>query len=268
MREEMRCEDARAHLLDAQAGRLAPDLDAALRAHLEQCASCAHEDVAERALTEVLERRLPQHPASLALKRRLAAQWALAPTTRPPEGLGGRVMAWRRWPRWPRWAAPALAAALVLLVAVPLYQTRRTAAIDRVVTEVVNDHLRMLQPDRAPAVVSGGLHEVKPWFAGRLDFAPVVAFEGDAEFPLKGGAVEYVFDRRAAVFLYGRRLHTVSLLVFRPEGLALPARGTRERRARGFTVLVWRAGDLGYALVSDLDARELRTLAARFAPPA
>jgi hypothetical protein len=29
------------------------------------------------------------------------------------------------------------------------------------------------------------------WFEGRLDFAPVVAFEGDAEFPLKGGAIGY-----------------------------------------------------------------------------
>jgi len=32
---------------------------------------------------------------------------------------------------------------------------------------------------------------------------------------------------------------------------------------RGFTVITWRNGDLGYALVSDVDARELRQLAAR-----
>jgi anti-sigma factor RsiW len=256
------CEEARTHLLDAQAGRLAPDLDAALRAHLEACAACAHEDVAERALTEVLERRLPQHPASLALKRRLAAGW---PATQAADARPPRRTPW--WGLWPRWVAPAAAAALLLLVALPLYQGRRTAAVDRVVTEVVNDHLRMLQPERAPGVLSGGLHQVKPWFAGRLDFAPVVTFEGDAEFPLKGGSVEYFLDRRAAVFLYGRRLHTISLLVFRPEGVALPARGTEERRVRGFTVMLWRAGDLAYALVADVDPHDLRLLARRLAAP-
>ncbi len=256
---DMNCERARTHLLDAHARRLPDDLDVAVRAHVAGCAACAREDAVERAFTDVLERRLPQHPASLALKRRLAAEW---PTS---EGRASRASSPRaRW--W--WAAPAFAVAVLLLVAVPLYQVRRTTGVDRLMNEVVNDHLRMLQPDRPPGVASGGLHQVKPWFAGRLDFAPVVHFEGDADFPLKGGAIEYFFDRRAAVFLYGRRLHTASLLVFRPDGLALPGRGTEERRVRGFTVLAWRAGDLGYALVSDLDPSELRTLAARLGAPA
>jgi anti-sigma factor RsiW len=132
--------------------------------------------------------------------------------------------------------------------------------------EAVNDHLRMLHPERSLGVASSGAHEVKPWFAGRLDFAPVVTFGGDADFPLKGGSVEYFFDRRAAVFVYGRRLHTVSLFVFRPEGLSVP----RQRRAesiRGFNAILWQAGDLGYALVSDLNARELHRLADRLSPP-
>jgi anti-sigma factor RsiW len=33
--------------------------------------------------------------------------------------------------------------------------------------------------------------------------------------------------------------------------------------SRGFNVLLWRAGDLGYALVSDLGAAELRELGAK-----
>src|SRR5439155_812403 len=82
---------------------LAPELARAVRAHVERCAACAHEDAAEHALSELLERRLPQHPASLALKRRLAAQWAVPVGARAP---------WS--PRWRRAVAPALAAALVL----------------------------------------------------------------------------------------------------------------------------------------------------------
>jgi hypothetical protein len=34
--------------------------------------------------------------------------------------------------------------------------------------------------------------------------------------------------------------------------------------ARGFTVILWRADGLGYALVSDADPREVLEIAARF----
>jgi anti-sigma factor RsiW len=251
------CEIARTHLLDAQAGRLAPDVEADLRAHLGTCGACSHENAVEQALTEALERRLPQHPASLALKRRLAAQWPAPPAVRRTP-----------WRGWSRWLVPAAAVAVLLVVAVPAYQGRRDAGAERLASEAVNDHLRVLQPERPLGITNTGIHQVKPWFAGRLDFAPVVTFEGDADFPLKGGAVEYFLDRRAAVFVYGRRLHTVSLFVFRPEGVALPARGRAERSVRGFNVILWRAGDLGYALVSDLNAGELRMLAERLAAPA
>ncbi|OLD25899.1 MAG: hypothetical protein AUI18_08610, partial [Candidatus Rokubacteria bacterium 13_1_40CM_2_70_45] len=71
----MDCEDVRTYLLDDHRGQLAPELAREVRAHVERCAACAHDDAAEQALSELLERRLPQHPAPLALKRRLAAQW-------------------------------------------------------------------------------------------------------------------------------------------------------------------------------------------------
>jgi len=41
-------------------------------------------------------------------------------------------------------------------------------------------------------------------------------------------------------------------------GVALPY-----ETARGFNVLMWREGELGYALVSDLDAGELGELATK-----
>jgi anti-sigma factor RsiW len=260
----MDCRDARTHLLDYQRGRLAPNRSGNVRAHLGACLACHHDDAAERMLNELLEGRLPQHPASLALKRRLAAQWVASPVPR---------RSW--WSRWDRRLVPALAAALVLVVIAPVsyewvmvQQTRETAGL---VAEAVNDHLRLLSGHHPLEVESGGIHQVKPWFTGRLDFAPIVAFGGDAEFPLRGGAIEYFRDRPAAVFVYTRRLHTVSLFVFRGEGLPWPTHGLRRlggRKAltqveRGFSVILWRAGELGYAVVSDLDAAELFGLAAR-----
>ncbi len=259
----MDCLEARLHLLDSQRGQLRPDLQAGLRSHLDSCAACANVDAEEQVLTDLLERRLPQHPASIALKRRLAARWPGTP-----------VPARHWWKRWRVSLVPALAAAAVLLVAVPLYLERANVArTDGMVREAVNDYLRLLTSQHPLEIASGGIHQVKPWFEGRLDFAPVVPFEGNQDFPLKGGSVGYFLDRKAAVFVYGRRLHTIALFVFRAEGLPWPTRGLEPMGnaqvspsvSRGFNILLWRAGDLGYALVSDLDARELRELGARLA---
>ena len=91
------------------------------------------------------------------------------------------------------------------------------------VREAVNDHLRVVSAQNPLDVRSGGIHQVKPWFEGRLDFAPVVRFAGDDEFPLQGGAVGYFLDRKAAVLVFNRRLHRITLLVFRAEGLPWPS---------------------------------------------
>lgn len=260
----MSCDSVRIRLLDYQQGRLPLDAQSEVRAHLDGCPACARVGAVEHELTWVLEHRLPQHPASLALKRRLAARWSATAARR----------SW--WSRGRPSLVPALAAAAVVLVAIPLVSHQRTAsrlASERaaVVAEAVNDHLRVLSSQHPLDVESGGLHQVKPWFAGRLDFAPAVTFAGDADFPLKGGSVGYFRDRKAAVLVYARRLHPISLLMFRAEGLAWPASDlTRldgvEPHAtaeRGFNVIVWRRGELGYALVSDVDAVELKQLAAK-----
>jgi len=78
--------------------------------------------------------------------------------------------------------------------------------------------------------------------------------------------VGYVFDRKAAVLVYALRQHLVTLLVFRTEGLAWPDVSTDQTRsARGFNVVLWRGGELGYALVSDANAKELSEIGVRLA---
>jgi anti-sigma factor (TIGR02949 family) len=258
----MSCQDVRVRLLEFQRGRIDPPARAQIEAHLESCAACAHEAAAEHALSEALEERLPQHAAPLALKRRLAAQW---PATVPRPS-------W--WSRWGRPVLPAVAVAAVLLVVLPIYYRHATVLPGTgagMVAEAVTDHLRVISSQHPLDIEGGGMHQVKPWFEGRLDFAPVVPFLGDEEFPLRGGALGYFMDRKAAVFVFRRRLHAISLIVFRAEGLPWPVRGrepmgsteTYPSVARGFNVILWRRGELGYALVSDLDRQELTQLVMR-----
>jgi anti-sigma factor RsiW len=265
MSAKMTCDDVRLELLDYHRGRLPADVEARVRAHLDGCGACARTETVERALTDLLEQRLPQHAAPLALKRRLAAEW--------PDAFASPKPSW--WHGWGRPLVPAMVVAVALLTVLPLYyQQRGTRALSAgLVTEAVNDHLRVLSSQHPLDIESGDFHQVKPWFEGRLDFAPRVSFLGDADFPLKGGAVGYILDRKAAVFVYNRRLHVVSLFVFRADGLAWPSgeltplgsARVHTASARGFNTLLWRSGELGYALVSDVDAAELAQLAAKVA---
>ena len=267
----MTCDEARRSLGDAERGRLSEAAEKDLATHLEGCAACRHEDAAERALTEALARRLPRRSAPESLKRRIESQ-VLAPVPAEPG---------RSAPRQPRaragWraAVPALAVGLAVAAGIALYYEGavlpRARAVAQLETEAVNDHLRILYSEHPIEVESGGIHQVKPWFTGRLDFAPTVLFAGDDDFPLQGGAVSYFLDRKAAAFVFKRRLHTISLLVFRSDGLSWPTSGLvpvgrvmgRPARVRGFNVLLWRDRELGYALVSDVDAADLLALGAK-----
>ena len=268
-------------LRDHAAGRLDGRERAEVGAHLERCASCRHAAAVEAELTGALE-RLPARAAPPALRRRLEAlvdpaARALAPAAEAPAAVdgprkGARSVEGRRGSMWAASFVSACAAAALVLIA-----TRLTApgpgagGASELVAEAVNDHIRVTSSTHPVDIESGGIHQVKPWFTGRLEFAPRVAFSGDDDFPLVGGSVGYVRDRKAAVFVFKRRLHTITLLVFPPEGLTWPndnvsrigRLSVSETSTRGFSVLTWRDGGLGYALVSDVNVRDLEALAGR-----
>jgi anti-sigma factor RsiW len=260
----MDCQDARTHLLDLSRKRLEPPLRVEVEAHVSGCRACGRTVEAERALDDLLLERLPRHAAPADLRRRLAS---LADPAREARPAAGRS--------WTRLVAPALAAALTLVAGGLLVGHRtggRSAALASLTDEAISDHLRVLASQHPLEVESAGPHVVKPWFEGRLDFAPRVAVPDAGDLRLRGGAVGYFLDRKAAVIQYSVRLHAVTLLVFRADGLPWPATGgsgeagalTASSR-RGFHVVLWRSGDLGHALVSDLDERELLKVAARLA---
>jgi anti-sigma factor RsiW len=252
------CDEIQPLVRDAIRGGLDEATRARVYEHLATCPACAKLADEERALDALLEQKLPQYAAPLALKRRLQARLPpLAATPAPPRR--------RALGRWLTPLSAAVAACAVLAVGLRHWLP---APGEPMVDEAVADHLRVVYRDHPTDVTSGGPHQVKPWFTGRLDFALPTVFGGDDNFTLEGGSVGYYLDRKAAVLVYKRRLHTESLFVFRADGFSFP-RADRSlgrvsaavRHERGFSVVVWRDGELGYALVSDLNTEELVGLA-------
>jgi anti-sigma factor RsiW len=271
----MTCDETRLELHDLRRGRLEPGLAARVERHLDACTACRGEAAAEDALDVLLRERLPHPAAPAGLRRRLEAEAAASasPGWGPASG------------RWSRVAVPALAAlAAGLILAVPLAGllverqvggawTSADRGAARLEDEAISDHLRVLVSQQPVEIASGGPHQVKPWFEGRLDFAPMVPLPPTPDLALRGGAVGWVLDRPAAVLQYRLRLHAVTLLAFRAEGLAglaepRPGQAAEVRLAtrRGFGVALWRSGEIGYALVSDIPALELHTLAETMGP--
>jgi anti-sigma factor RsiW len=226
-----------------------------------------HEPI-ERALDDALARHVPRYRPRAAFEGRLRERLEAAKASAPP--LPARRPGWQAL----LWPMTAVAVAVVIAFAT----SRRAPSPPpgeawSLSEEAVTDHLRVVASTRPPEIESGGIHQVKPWFTGRVDFAPRVAFAGDADFPLVGGSLGYVRDRKAAVFQFRRRLHAITLLVFPTAGLAWPEGGVsfgahtvHEAASRGFSVLLWRDADLGYALVSDVARPELETLVPKITP--
>jgi anti-sigma factor RsiW len=253
----MDCTETRNHLLERQRGTVDGELRRPVDAHLAGCEACRAEDAADRELSAALRDRLPRRRAPESLRYSIEERFTVVPL-RTAVGTRRtlRVLALV--------AVPILAVAAAFLLWKPNQP-------DAMIVEAVNDHMRILYGAHPVEVESGGVHQVKPWFEGRVDFAPAIGFGGDDDFPLQGGAIAYFVDRKAAAYIYKRRLHVITLLVYRADGLpwspvaptssvSLGHVRAKELTTRGFHVILWRDGDLGYALVSDLDPHELETL--------
>ena len=227
--------------------RLDNELDVAASAgvdrHLSECRACATQYAALQNLhAEIAAADLSYIPDP-ALERKVAARF-------PRE----RESFWSgRW-RGAYALTAALAAALILFV--PLTRTPRET--DAISAEILDNHLRALQPDHLVDVPSSDQHTVKPWFQGKTSFSPPVPDLTNAGFILAGGRLEVIHRQPAAAIVYRRRQHVISLYVS-------PSTGDEAkpelRELDGYHLLHWRQDNLGYWAVSDVNTADLRQFA-------
>jgi anti-sigma factor RsiW len=137
---------------------------------------------------------------------------------------------------------------------------------DRLGDEIVASHVRALISSRAIDVVSTDQHTVKPWFNGRIDYAPPVIDLETQGFPLVGGRLDYVDHRPVAVLVYRYLKHPIDLYVFPDHGgkpAAAPTSLTSES-SDGYSLVEWRQGGMVYWAISDASPVYIRHFADTF----
>ncbi len=210
-------------------------------AHLEACADCAKAAAASRARAAALRGQLTRFPAPAALAGRIR------------RSLPGRVAVQRR-PIWDPWRLAGLAAALAACLAIGfVWGTSRARAV-RIADEAVADHVRSLLAGHLTDVASTDQHTVKPWFAGKLPFAPPVVDLAASGFPLAGGRLDEIAGRPAAALVYHRRQHVINVLVWPATTGSL---GPRRHQRDGYEIEFWTQDGFNFVAVSEIPRDEL-----------
>ena len=154
--------------------------------------------------------------------------------------------------------AAALATACVLSSALTYGVTTWSGAHTRLDGDIVSAHVRSLLQESPIQIASSDSHTVKPWFNGRIDFAPDFKDLAAEGFPLLGGRLDYIGERRVGAIVYRRRLHVVN--VFMWPAPSAEAKPPRVETAKGYNLLSWSRNGVTYWAVSDLNSGELSQL--------
>jgi anti-sigma factor RsiW len=262
----MRCERLRDRIGMLLDGELPLDGRDAVSAHAADCPECGR----YRDELQQLRRLLPQarQTAPAKLSQRVSSQLAVEASQTAPGGdalparLGGTRLSgtplMRRLGPYARQAAVILVACAIS-IASTLWWAHRGDTQVALSRDVLSAHVRALIQDNAVQVASLDTHTVKPWFAGRLEYSPVVKDLTAEGFQLVGGRLDYVEGRRVAALVYRRRLHQISVFIWPSDNHpALPY----SARVDGYSVLGWSKASMSYWAVSDIGEAELRELEA------
>ena len=247
----MSCDITRTVLHGYLDGELDATRAAEFERHLESCRECANTLGTEEALRSSLQRSGLYERAPVSLRKRIRADLdaATAPAVVP------RIPVWR-------WLA--VATALLLVAGVSWYSWPRPAKDSSATSpftaaEIIDAHIRSLQPGHLTDVASTDQHTVKPWFDGKLAFVPPVKDFADEGFALIGGRLDVLGGQNVAALVYSRRKHIINVFVLPTKEPDTPIHPPGLRQ--GYQWRHWRRQGMEYCAVSDVSDSDIYELA-------
>ena len=217
--------------------------------HLRSCADCRGTEKATRELRSALTSEATAYRAPAHLRRNVRA------ALRREAKSSRQILS-----PWLTFATGAAFAAILL--GFVFFQTTRAARTNAIVDQVVANHVRSLLAAQLVDVVSSDQHAVKPWFDGKIDFAPEVRDLATDGFPLVGGRLDYLDGKTVATLVYQRNKHPINLFIT-PAPTSRNTSPTVVTR-RGYNVISWTNSGMKYWAVSDLNQAELRQFTGLF----
>jgi mycothiol system anti-sigma-R factor len=230
---------------------LARSLD--VEQHMNECEICARAYRSQTALRSSLKNESLYYPAPEKLKKRIQSSLRKEAQTEVSQ----RAFGWR-------WLTVGASLAFMLLIGVVVWRlvprSIGPSGDELLAQEVVSHHVRSLQmPGHLTDVLSSDQHTVKPWFDGKVDFAPPVKDFASQDFRLYGGRLEYLNNRGVATLVYQRRLHYINLFIWPAEKAGVTGEVTIQRQ--GYNLIHWTISGMNYWAISDLNGVELHEFA-------
>jgi anti-sigma factor RsiW len=214
--------------------------------HMRDCIRCAAAHRNVMALRSAIHENGTYFRAPADLERRIRSE-----LSQP------QVAARRVW--MSGWMTAA--AAVVVIACTIWFATHRLGDNPErlLASEVTSAHVRSLMAQHLWDVKSTDQHTVKPWFDGKLDFAPDVRDFKNESFPLEGARLDYLAGRPVAALVYRHDKHYLNLFIWPATGQ--PDRAEVEMTQQGYAVLHWVRGGMNYWTISDTSADTLRRFA-------
>jgi anti-sigma factor RsiW len=218
--------------------------------HVKTCRQCARELRDQQAMRDSLRAANLYERAPESLRARIRAALPAEARPQPIPMLRRPVL---------EWLAVAAAVLIAIFLGARVLPNIGSPKQNLVAEEIVASHIRSMQPGHLYDVESTDQHTVKPWFDGKLDFAPPVMDLKDQGFPLVGGRLDYVDHRNIAALVYGRQKHLINVFVW-PEESKAP-KPPEVQTIQGYNLVSWSHDGMYFCAASDLNAAELRQFA-------
>lgn len=248
----MNCDDLSRQIESYLDGELTLSDKRDVEEHLADCNNCENKLAGLRLLQQrVLETEYKNVPSGLKLNiqnqlRDVTGEQSKYSWLLKWLSIGGGAMATGSFATW----------ALMTFIFLSPFNSLEMQLADN----IIESHINALLVDHVTDIKNSDRHTVKPWFNGRVDFAPPIKDLSSQGFELIGGRLDYIQGKTSSALVYKRRAHIINAFIFKSVRSDFESEPQLIER-QGYNLVYWKNAGLDFWLISDLNKKEMGQLA-------